>query len=50
MVRAWKLDESRLDSYCMETVEEPKTFVNLNDLKRDTGVLYWQVIFTAYLS
>ncbi|XP_045608852.1 acireductone dioxygenase [Procambarus clarkii] len=42
MVRAWYMDESNEDQR-MEHQQSPPKFVSLDDLYKDTGVMYWKL-------
>lgn len=42
-MRAWHIDESKLDENKLELSENERELVNLEDLKEHTGVLYWKV-------
>ena len=43
MVRAWNIEESNLDENKWEISENNRDFVDLENLKKLTGVLYWNV-------
>ncbi|XP_021956124.1 1,2-dihydroxy-3-keto-5-methylthiopentene dioxygenase isoform X2 [Folsomia candida] len=48
MVRAWHIDESKLDENKLELSENERELVNLEDLKEHTGVLYWKLNADTY--
>ena len=43
MVRAWPIDESNLDENKLELSANEREFIDLEQLKKKTGVSYWKV-------
>lgn len=50
MVRAWPIEESNLDENKLELVEgeSERKCIDLAQLKKQTGVAYWQVSNTLF--
>lgn len=43
MVRAWYMDEDKTSDQRLEHHQTPAKYISMDDLKKDTGVEYFQV-------